>query len=187
VLKASGHVNELPLLSFKDVVEAYALYLLRSEHNFSMQSIRRALKTLPKHTRAKRPLISEHLRVFRDNLLLERPARAGRDRQLVNLSREGQLAMPDIVDVFAKRVLRNSSGKMVAIFPWRLWIEDQESKPVQINPDIMSGRLVVTGTRIPVSVLAGRRKAESAEEIARDYNLPIESVTKALTHVEKAA
>jgi uncharacterized protein (DUF433 family) len=187
ILTASGHIKELPLLSFKDMVEAYALFLLRSEHDFSMQSLRRVLKNLKKHTRAKRPLISEHLRVFRDDLLLERPARAGRERQLVNLSRDGQLALPDIVDVFAKRVLRNSSGKTVAIFPWRLWIEDQESKPVQINPEVMSGRLVVTGTRIPVSILAARRKTESAEEIARDYNLPVESVTKALIHVEKAA
>jgi uncharacterized protein (DUF433 family) len=51
----------------------------------------------------------------------------------------------------------------------------------------MSGRLVITGTRIPVITIMGRRKKHSVEEIAADYSLPVESVKKALMHVDKKA
>ena len=60
-----------------------------------------------------------------------------------------------------------------------------------MNPHIMSGRLVVTGTRIPVKVLWGRRRAgDDVEEIAKDYGLDLDTVQKALTHIgvrQKAA
>jgi uncharacterized protein (DUF433 family) len=188
LLSPSGRVADLPLLSFKDMVEAYALFLLRSEHRFSMQEIRRVMGVLPKFTKARHPLISENLKIFRDNLMLDRPARGRNARQVINLSRDGQLAIPDIVDVFSNRVLRNSAGNAVAIFPWRLWFQDSQSKPVQISPDVMSGRLVVTGTRIPVSILQARhRNGESIEAMALDYELSVESIDKALRHLEKAA
>jgi uncharacterized protein (DUF433 family) len=189
ILTASGKVGELPLLSFADAVEAYALYLLRTEHHFSMQQIKRAIANLPKYTRAKHPLISENLKVFRAHLLLERPARGERERQYVDLSTNaGQLAIPDVVDVFAKRVLRGPSGRTIVIRPWRRWASDQESAPVEIDPEVMSGRLVVTGTRIPVSIIAARAAAnEPLESIAKSYRLPISSIEKSLVHVDQKA
>jgi uncharacterized protein (DUF433 family) len=60
-----------------------------------------------------------------------------------------------------------------------------------MNPEIMSGRLVVIGTRIPVSVLSEERRAgNSIAEIARDFGLEQDIIEKALTHVglrQKAA
>jgi uncharacterized protein (DUF433 family) len=60
-----------------------------------------------------------------------------------------------------------------------------------MNPEIMSGRLVVIGTRIPVSVLSEEKRAgNSIAEIARDFGLERDIVEKALTHVglrQKAA
>jgi uncharacterized protein (DUF433 family) len=56
---------------------------------------------------------------------------------------------------------------------------------------IMSGRLVVIGTRIPVTVLWGRKRAGVAvDEIAKDYGLDSGIVQQALTHIgirQKAA
>jgi uncharacterized protein (DUF433 family) len=188
ILKPSGHVGNLPLLSFTDTVEAWVIYLLRAQHHLSMQSIRRAMRNLPKYTRVKNPLVTDNLRVVEDDLLLNLPARGKRDRELINLTRDGQLEMTPIVDVFAKRVIRDANGRAASIFPWRFWSEDPDSKPVQITPDVMSGRLVVSGTRIPVALLAGiRREGKSVEFIASDYDLPLRTVQQALEHIDKKA
>ncbi len=188
LLRPSGSVADLPLLSFTDLVEAWAIYLLRSQHRLSMQSIRRALRNLPKYTRAKNPLVSDNLRVIEDSLLLNRPARGKRERELINLTKDGQMEMPPVVDIFASRVLRDAYGRTTSIFPWKFWSQDLTSKPVQLTPEVMSGRLVVAGTRIPVSILVGMKKSgKSTEFIAADYGLPLTTVEQAIRHFDKKA
>ncbi len=50
----------------------------------------------------------------------------------------------------------------------------------------MSGRLVVTGTRVPVTVLLHKHIAgKTHQEIARSYGLTPEIVEKALNHIER--
>lgn len=163
---------------------------MRSVHHLSMQSVRMALDNLPSVTKAKRPLLSENLKVFEKSLLYDKPAHGKSARQILDISRHikhRQSAIPEVVDIWANRVLRHS-GKAVAIFPWRYWNTDSESKPVQIDPAVMSGRLVVTGTRIPVSILVGRRATgESTAAIAADYRLAVDRIEKALRHVDKKA
>jgi uncharacterized protein (DUF433 family) len=188
ILNAAGHVGQFPFLSFTDTVEAWVIHLLRVQHGLSMQSIRRSLDNLPKYTRARNPLVTDNLRVVEDDLLINRPKRGKRERELINLTRDGQMEMTPIVDVFAARVILDAHGRASSIFPWRFWTKDQASKPVQITPDVMSGRLVVTGTRIPVSLLAGiRRSGKSIEFIADDYGLPLKTVRQALEHFDKKA
>ena len=81
--------------------------------------------------------------------------------------------------MFAERI---ESGKF--IFPWRFAATDHQSRPVSMNPRIMSGRLVVSGTRIPVSVLLGRKRAGTrVDEIAADYGLDRKIVQQALTQI----
>lgn len=64
--------------------------------------------------------------------------------------------------------------------------EDAESRPVSINPDVMSGSLVVSGTRIPVSILMGMKLSGKADsQIADRYRLTAEEVEQALIHLEK--
>lgn len=187
LLTSSAYVSGIPLLSFNDAVEAYAIFLLRSVHDLSMQSIRRAIAHLPEVTKARNPLVSRHLKVFETYLLWNQPKRLNKERRVINLSKGGQLAIPAVVDVWANRVLKHS-GRPIVIFPWRYWAEDRESKPVEIDPQVMSGRLVVTGTRIPVDFIAGRiRSGESIAEIAGDYRLPYERVARAIRHLDPKA
>jgi uncharacterized protein (DUF433 family) len=93
--------------------------------------------------------------------------------------------MKEVADLFAERIEPDK-----AIYPWRFAATDK-SRPVSMNPRIMSGRLVVAGTRIPVGVLWGRKRAGvKVEEIAKDYGLDSDTVEKALTHIgvrQKAA
>ena len=77
---------------------------------------------------------------------------------------------------------------MTAIFPWRFWERDNESTPVKIDPEVMSGRLVITGTRIPVRMIVDRiKRGQTATYLANDYRIPVESIEKALKHLDKKA
>ncbi|MGB8885590.1 MAG: DUF433 domain-containing protein [Candidatus Korobacteraceae bacterium] len=54
-----------------------------------------------------------------------------------------------------------------------------------MNPNIMSGRLVITGTRIPVNTILGQKRAgENVEEIAAEFGLDHTIVRQALTHID---
>jgi len=188
LLKPSGEVHGFPLLSFADAVEAHALHLLRSHHHVPMQSIKRAVERLPRYTSVKRPLLSDDLRVLDKDILLERRAHGKQPRHIVNLSQDGQLVIEHVADIFSKRVLRDSSGKVISIFPWRYWNEDEESKPVEIDPEVMSGRLVILATRIPVTMIQNRKlRGQTTQSIADDYSISLERVEKALRHIDTKA
>lgn len=188
ILKASGGSGSIHLLSYRDIEEAYRVYLLREKSHFSLQFLRFSMRNARSMFRSQHPLqhadaIKECLR----DLVYDRPARGKNPRTITSLGRNpGQQVVDEIVDLFARRI---ETGRF--IFPWRYAATDHESRPVSMNPHIMSGRLVVSGTRIPVKVLWGRKRAgENIDEIARDYGLDREIVEKALTHIglrQKAA
>jgi uncharacterized protein (DUF433 family) len=115
------------------------------------------------------------------DLVYDKPARGSRPRTVTSLGKKpGQEIIEEVANLFAERI---EKGKF--IFPWRFAATDHESRPVSMNPQIMSGRLVVIGTRIPVSVLLGRKRAgDKVEDIAADYGLGRKIVQQALTHVD---
>jgi uncharacterized protein (DUF433 family) len=188
ILKASETHGSIHLLSYRDMEEAYRVYLLRERFDFSLQIIRRSMCNARKMFRSQHPLqradaIKECLR----DLVYDKPARGARPRTITSLAKKpGQQLVEEVANMFAERI---ESGRF--IFPWRFAATDHQSRPVSMNPRIMSGRLVVTGTRIPVTVLWGRKRAgANTSEIAKDYGLDRGTVEKALTHIgirQKAA
>jgi len=182
ILKASGQYGHAHLLSYRDVEEAYRIYLLRERFNFSFQFLRRSMRNARKMFRSQHPLqradaVKECLR----DLVYDKPARGSHPRTLTSLGRRpGQEVIEEVANLFAERI---ESGKFV--FPWRYAATDHQSRPVSINPRIMSGRLVVIGTRIPVSTLLARKRAGAKiDEIAADYSLDRHIVQQALTHID---
>jgi uncharacterized protein (DUF433 family) len=115
------------------------------------------------------------------DLVYDKPARRESPRTITSLGlKPGQQVVEEVADLFGERI---ESGKF--IFPWRFAATDHLSRPVSMNPHIMSGRLVVIGTRIPVTPLLGRKRAGSPlEEIAADYGLERDIVEQALTHID---
>ena len=189
ILKASGSYGLFaPLLSYRDIEEAYRVYLLRERFQFSFQFLRRSMRNARRMFRSQHPLqradaVKEYLR----DLVYDKPARGKHPRTVTSLGEKpGQEVIQEVANMFAERI---EGGKF--IFPWRFAATDHTSRPVSMNPRIMSGRLVVTGTRIPVTVIWGRKRAgASPEEIAKDYGLDRDIVEKALTHIgirQKAA
>lgn len=189
VLRASGWYGPeklFPLLSFRDVEEAYKIHLLRNKHEYSMQYLRDALVRARRESKSEHPLITHNMIVF-DELLIEKPRQGRRDKHIVSLGPvQRPLYIPEVIDTWGKRIVDEKGRKQ--IFPWRHAAIDAVSRPVSLDPEVMSGRLVVTGTRIPVVILRKRRSTgEPPESIAKDYGIDVDVVQKALEHIGKAA
>jgi uncharacterized protein (DUF433 family) len=180
ILQASGSYGPIHLLSYRDLEEAYRVYLLREKFDFSLQFLRKSMFNARRMFRSHHPLqrvdaVKECLK----DLIYDKPARSGQPRTVTSLGQNpGQQMVKEVADLFAERIEPENF-----IFPWRFAATDQ-SRPVSMNPNIMSGRLVVSGTRVPVSVLVeNKRSGAKIQEIARDYDLDPDIVEKALIHI----
>jgi len=188
ILKASATCGIIHLLSYRDLEEAYRVYLLRERFQFSLQFLKKSMRNARKMFRSQHPLQrADAVKECLKDLVYDKPARGKNPRIITSLGRNpGQQSFNEVVDMFAERI---EPGEF--IFPWRFASTDHDSRPVSMNPNIMSGRLVVVGTRIPVNVLLGsKRSGETIEQIASDYSLDPEVVEKALIHIgvrQKAA
>jgi uncharacterized protein (DUF433 family) len=184
ILKPSGSVGGIPLLSFLDLKEAYKVHVLRTKEHFSLQYLRRAMTQARQEFGSDHPLLDKDIVVL-DRLVMNIPGRGRRPRKSIGL---GSPHRPDyfplVVRAWAKRIVSDHEGHR--ILPWRFLSTKNEERrtPVSIDPQVMSGRLVVTGTRIPVEIL--RRRSEAGEmprELAKDYRISVDLVRNALRHI----
>ena len=182
ILKASAKYGDIHLLSYRDIEEAYRVFLLRERFDFSLQFLRKSMRNARKLFRSDHPLQrADAVKECLKDLVYDKPARGKSPRTITSLGlKPGQQSFEEVVDLFAERI---QPGEF--IYPWRFASTDHVSRPVSMNPGIMSGRLVIAGTRIPVNVLIeSRRSGETIEGIAREYGLEPEAVQKALIHVD---
>lgn len=98
---------------------------------------------------------------------------------IVNLSRHGQLAIPEIVTVHLERV-EYDKGRF-RFYPFVRERSKAEPKFIVINPAIGFGKPVVAGTGISTAVIASRFNArESVPELAREYGLEENQIEEAI-------
>jgi uncharacterized protein (DUF433 family) len=171
----------VPLLSFVNLVEVHVLDALRREHDIPLQRTRGVLRILEKlfpgesHPLADRDLLTEAGEVFVDHL--------GR---LVSASRDGQIAIREVLEAHLRRVDRDPAGRASRLYPFTRKRQDPQSlrnepRLVMIDPEIQFGRPVLTGTGIPTLVIADRYKAgESIADLARDYDRPEAQIEEAI-------
>jgi len=181
ILKASAICGVIHLLSYRDMEEAYRVYLLRERFVFSLQFLKKSMLNARKMFRSEHPLQrADAVKECLKDLVYDKPARGKNPRTITSLGQKpGQQSFKEVADMFAERI---EPGEF--IFPWRFASTDHDSRPVSMNPNIMSGRLVISGTRIPVNaLLGGKRSGETIEEIADDYGLDRDVVEKALIHI----
>lgn len=173
--------DRLPLLSFVNLVEVHVLDALRREHDIPLQKTRGVLRLLERlfpgeaHPLADRDLLTESGEVFVEHL--------GR---LISASRDGQIAIRELLEAHLRRVDRDPTGRASRLYPFTRKRQDPESllrepRLVMIDPEIQFGRPVLTGTGIPTLVIADRYKAgESIADLARDYDRPEEQIEEAI-------
>ena len=140
-----------------------------------MRNARRLFKS--KHPLQRADAIKECLR----DLVYDKPARGRCPRTITSLGKKpGQQLVEEVANLFSERI---EAGKF--IFPWRFAATDHKSRPVSMNPNIMSGRLVVAGTRIPVNTILGQKRAgEKVQDIAAEFGLDETIVQQALAHID---
>jgi len=182
IARSSGYTH-IALLSFRDLEEAYKIHLLRFKHRKSLQYLRKAMSDARDKTGSEHPILSHEIDVM-ERLALIIPGRGKRKRRAITL---GDPSVPDYIPEVVRTWGVRISKIRSEIFPWRYAADDDVSTPVAMNPEVMSGRLVLTGTRIPVNILWGRTRAgENVKDIADDYRIDERQVRQALSHIDQA-
>jgi uncharacterized protein (DUF433 family) len=163
-------------LSFMNLVEAHILAGIRRKHGVRLPQVRRALHYVQRKCGVSRPLIDQSFQTDGRFLFIEKLQR------LINASKAGQLAMPDLLPQL-DRIERDPQGLPLKLFPFtrasdsRVWAADP--KIVVMNPRISFGRPSVGG--VATSTIWDRfRAGDSPSGLARDYGLAPEAIEEAI-------
>ena len=156
------------LLSFINLTELHVLSAIRRKHVVSMPKVRTAIGYLAKLSRSesdrKHPLISRTLETDGLDLFIEYYG------QLINISRDGQTAMRDLISTALHRIERDLTGFPIRLYPFTRNAMEGTPEAIVIDPRISAGRPVIVGTGLATLIIAERYKAgESIGELARDY------------------
>jgi uncharacterized protein (DUF433 family) len=170
------------MLSFVNLVELHVLDSIRRQHQIELASVRKAVAFLRREFKTEHPLADVQMETNGKDLFVERLG------ELVNASREGQLAMRDILEKFLRRIDRDPRGLAIRLFPFtrsaRLRDESvsiDAPRIVAIEPTIAFGRPVIVGSRIPTVEVAERFKAgDSFELLAREYGRELGEIQEAI-------
>jgi uncharacterized protein (DUF433 family) len=154
-----------PQLTFINLVEAHVLDGIRRQHKVPLPKVRNALEYLRTRFHSKHPLADQEFETDGLDLFVEKYG------QLINISKDGQLAMKAVMQAYLKRIDRDSYGYALRLYPFVKLVRDTaEPKFIVIDPNISFGKPVLVGTGIPTSVIAGRYKTgESIDDLADDY------------------
>lgn len=162
-------------LSFMNLLECHMLASMRTVYDLRLPKIRRAVAHLNKTSRFKHPLIEEPLYTTGVDVLIKEIDR------FVNLSRDGQLAIPEIVEAHLKRVEYDRSSNVLKFYPFVRERSIAEPKFILINPALGFGKPVIAGTGISTAVIASRFNArESIPDLAKEYGLEEKQVEEAI-------
>jgi uncharacterized protein (DUF433 family) len=165
-------------LSFTNVVEAHVLSGLRRKHELKLDAIRTAVRYVHERLQVEHPLAMEQFKTDGVSLFVERFGR------LINASRDGQLAMRDVLAAYLERI-EYGDGRAIRFFPL---LRDAAPRVIVVDPRRAFGRPTIAGTSIPVTDIRGRFDAgDSIEALAGDYDLRTDQIEEALRAAPKAA
>lgn len=170
------------MLSFVNLVELHVLDSIRRQHQVELPSVRKAVVFLRGAFKTEHPLADVQMETNGKDLFVERLG------TLVNASREGQLAMREVLEKFLRRIDRDPSGLAIRLFPFtrstRLPDEAasiEAPRIVAIEPTIAFGRPVIVGSRIPTVEVAERFKAgDSFELLAKEFGRELGEIQEAI-------
>jgi uncharacterized protein (DUF433 family) len=152
------------------------LTAIRRKHEIGLPTIRKGLAWLVEKLGVRRPLLEEQFATKGAQLLVERLG------QIINLSRDGQIEIADLIQAYLERVERDPKGVPIKLYPFmRSQPPREQPRSVVIDPRISFGRPVITGTAIPTAVLAEQFKAgDLPADLAKAYGANEEAVWDAI-------
>ena len=163
-------------LSFANLVEAYVLTAIRRRHHVALPTIRRGLEFLVRKLGAKRPLLEQEFATNGVDLFVNHLG------QVINISRDGQIEMADLIRAYLERIDRDAKGLPIKLYPFmRTQAPREQPRTVVIDPRVSFGRPAIAGTGIPTAVLAEQFKAgDPVPMLAREYGADEEAVWDAI-------
>jgi len=152
------------ILSFVNLVEVHVLSAIRRQHQVPLPEVRKALNYVKQHFPSPHPLADQVFETDGLSLFVEKYG------QLINASKEGQLAMREVLEAHLHRIERDPSGAPRKLFLFTRMARTDEPKTVVVDPFVSFGRPILAGTSIPTIAVAERYKAgETIESLALDY------------------
>lgn len=170
---------DLSLLSFINLVEAHVLDAIRYKDRLPLENVRDAIDHLREQYHSEHPLVEYNFQHDGVDLFTEI------ERDVVNVSKRGQLAIREIVTAYLKRIARDSKGSAIALYPYLKRDPQTVEGPklVLIDPRISFGKPILVGVGVPTSVVADRHEAgESIAELAKDYECEASEIKAAIDY-----
>ncbi|AFZ53087.1 DUF433 domain-containing protein [Cyanobacterium aponinum] len=165
--------EEMSQLSFTNLVEAHILRVIRTIHNISLDQVRIALDYISKRFDTDHPLATKQFSTDGVDLFLEEV------RDLVNVSRSGQLAMKEILLQLLTRVEWDENNLATRLYPEL--DNTNDDKILIIDPRISFGKPVIKGTGVPTKAIAQLYDAgDSIEDIAENYDCKVIDIKQAI-------
>jgi uncharacterized protein (DUF433 family) len=166
-----------PLLSFINLVEAHVLKAIRRHHGVAMQKVRPALQYLERKLGVRHPLAHQQLLTDGVHLFMEHVGK------LVNLSRDGQLAMWSLLEAHLQRIEHDEHGFALRLYPFSRGESLAVPRLVVVDPRVSFGRPVIEGTAVRTEVVAHRLKSgESVADLAKDYGVEVGAIEEAIRY-----
>jgi uncharacterized protein (DUF433 family) len=163
------------LLSFENLVEAHVLDAIRRAHGVPLSHVRKSIDYLKNRLGSKHPLAQEKFATDGVDLFVVRFGK------LMNITREGQLVIKELIEAYLQRVERDPVGIPIRLYPFTRERKPDEPRSIVIDPFISHGRPVLAGTGIATTIIAQRYKAgESIEELAEDYDRSRSDIEEAI-------
>jgi uncharacterized protein (DUF433 family) len=158
-----------------NLVELHVIAAIRRQHNVTLPKIRSAIEYLEELYGDHHPLIRRELETDGLDLFVEHTGK------LLNISRQGQTAMREILDAALKRIERDESGIPIKLYPFTRQSVVNAPTMVVIDPKLSAGRPVLKGTGLSTEVIAERYKAgDSISNLAVDYGRTQEEIEEAI-------
>ncbi len=164
------------LLSFRNLVELHVLSAVRRQHNVSLPSVRTAVLFLRREFGSEHPLSDDEMSTDGKHLFVEKFGK------LINASKDGQLAMEQLLDAHLRRIERDAKGLPIKLFPFTR-AKPEGPRSVVIDPRVQFGRPCLAGTGIPTAVVIQRFKAgEELSSLAADYGRDVRDLEEAIRY-----
>jgi len=167
-------------LSFINLIEAHVLAAMRRRHGVKLPKVRSALDYVRKQFNVSRPLIDQTFQTNGLDLFVERYG------EMINVSREGQKAMKEVITAYLERIDRDTIGLPIRLYPFTRESESaalpkDDPRVIVMNPAVSFGRPVIVGTGVPVSSIYERYRAgDSVADLAKDFRLNVSAIEEAI-------
>jgi len=173
--------NNPPRLSFHNLVEAYVLRALRTEHGISIGAVREAIDIAQKEFHIPRLLLSSELRAAAGELFLDKYG------ELIHLTKSGQLVMRVLFEAHLKRI-EWDKDMPIRLYPFPTGNHYDTRRGIVIDARRAFGRPIIASRGVSTAVIVSRIDAEEKEEvIAADYDLKHDEIAEALDYECAAA